>query len=110
MYNDSMDNNQTIENNEYLKECYEDLCYIFSVTTDIEDVKKFFRGLFTPAEIKDFAERWLLVKELKKGTTQRQIAKDYNMSLCKITRGSKELKDPESAFVQMLGILENKKS
>ena len=103
-----MDNDKTTEKDDYLKNCYEDLCYIFSVTTDIEDIKKFFKGLFTPAEIKDFAERWLLVKELKKGSTQRQIAKDYNMSLCKITRGSKELKDPESAFVQMLNILDKR--
>ena len=102
-----MDNNRTIENNEYLKECYEDLCYIFSVTNDIEDVKKFFKGLFTPAEIKDFAERWLLVKELNKGTTQRQIAKDYNMSLCKITRGSKELKKQDSAFRKFLELSKN---
>ncbi len=104
-----MDNNQTVDNNEYLRECYEELCYIFSITDSVDDIKKFFRGLFTPAELKDFAERWLLVKEIDRGTTQRAIAKTYNMSLCKITRGSKEMKDDQSAFVQMLDLIKKKK-
>jgi len=58
----------------------------------------FFGCLFTPAERKDFANRWLLVKEIDKGTTQREIARRFGMSLCKITRGSRELHKEESAF------------
>ena len=51
--------------------------------------------------------RWLLLKEINKGTTQREIARKYNMSLCKITRGSKELQKPDSAFLKMLKMLED---
>ena len=58
--------------------------------------------LFTPAECADFADRWILVKEIDKGTTQREIAKQFNMSLCKITRGSKELNKKDSAFRTVL--------
>ena len=54
------------------------------------------------AEKEDFAKRWLIVKEIKNGSTQREIAKKFGMSLCKITRASKELKKENSAFVRML--------
>ena len=57
------------------------------------------------SELKDFSNRWHLVKELEAGTTQREIAKKYNMSLCNITRGSKELKKEDSAFRKVLNIL-----
>jgi TrpR family trp operon transcriptional repressor len=36
------------------------------------------------------------MKDLHDGKTQREIANDLGISLCKITRGSKILKDPES--------------
>ena len=62
----------------------------------------FFHCLFTPAELVDMSKRWLLVKEIDKGTTQREIAKKYKLSLCKITRGSKELKKDYSAFRKLL--------
>jgi len=65
-------------------------------------MEDFFRCLFTLAELTDMAKRWLLVKEIDKGTTQREIAKKYRLSLCKITRGSKELKKDYSAFRRLL--------
>lgn len=47
----------------------------------------------TPEERTDLEMRVLIVKELLKGEkTQRQIAKDLNVSIAKITRGSNELK------------------
>lgn len=65
-------------------------------------LKDFFTCLFTPAELQDIGKRWLLVNEIDKGTTQREIARMFKMSLCKITRGSRELKKPNSAFRRML--------
>jgi TrpR family trp operon transcriptional repressor len=52
----------------------------------------------------DFAKRWLLVQEIDKGTIQRDIAKKFHISLCKITRGSKELKKDSSAFRKLLDL------
>lgn len=88
------------------KENFDELCSLVSSCHDEEFIKEFFYCLFTPAERNDFAQRWLLVKELKAGSTQRDIAKKYNMSLCKITRGSKELQKEDSAFKKMLQKLE----
>ena len=71
-------------------------------TDDPGMIRDFLYCLLTPAEIADIAARWALVKELKRRTPQREIARDLGISLCKITRGSRELKKPGSAFQRML--------
>lgn len=84
-----------------------ELCSLIKKADDVELTYDFFNCLFTKAELKEFSQRWLLVKEIAAGTTQREIAKKYGMSLCKITRGSKELNKPESAFRKMLDVLKS---
>lgn len=87
------------ENIEEMKaDSFEELVQIFTDINDKEFMRNFMECLFTPGEREDFANRWILVKEIDKGTTQRDIAKNFNMSLCKITRGSKELNKKDSAF------------
>ncbi|MDR2923363.1 MAG: trp operon repressor [Treponema sp.] len=73
-------------------------------TDDPALIRDFLYCLLTPAEIADIAARWALVKELKRRTPQREIARDLGVSLCKITRGSRELKKPGSAFQRMLAM------
>ncbi len=58
--------------------------------------------ILTEYEIKEIAGRWELVKLLYDGMSQRRIAEQLGMSLCKITRGSKELKKRGSAFKTVL--------
>ena len=67
-------------------------------TSDDRLIRDFLQCLLTPAETADIAARWALVKALRQKTPQREIARDLGISLCKITRGSRELKKPESAF------------
>jgi len=61
-----------------------------------EQIKTFLKALLTPAEINDLASRWEIVKLLDQGEPQRRIAQKLHVSLCKITRGSKELKKENS--------------
>ena len=89
---------------ECFQENYDELCDIIFSVKDKSLLKDFLNCLFTPSERFDFAQRWLIVKELKAGTPQREIAKKYNMSLCKITRGSKELQKENSAFGKIADI------
>ena len=96
LYNIIMEEKQTQE------EGLEEICTLLASTDDAQLIKKFFGCLFTPSELQDMTKRWLLVKEIDKGTTQREIARMFGMSLCKITRGSKELKKEGSAFRIML--------
>ncbi len=104
-YNVSMNKNGN-EENPVLLESYDELCGLLLKIRDKEELKSVFNCLFTPNERRDFAERWQVVKELKAGTTQREIARIYNMSLCKITRGSKELQKSDSGFLKLLALME----
>jgi TrpR family trp operon transcriptional repressor len=76
-------------------------------TGDYALIESFLRCLLTPAETADIAARWALVKALDKKIPQREIAKTLGLSLCKITRGSRELKKNGSAFQRILEILKN---
>ncbi|RLD14319.1 transcriptional regulator [candidate division KSB1 bacterium] len=63
---------------------------------DEKVILRFLKSLLTQAELKSIASRWQIVKLLDQGVPQRKIAKDLHLSLCKITRGSKELKKRNS--------------
>ena len=89
-------------NTEMQKNGLDEILNLLASTDDLDLIRDFFGCLFTPAELEDIAKRWLLVKEIDKGTTQREIAKMFSMRLCKITRGSKELKKENSAFRKMM--------
>jgi TrpR family trp operon transcriptional repressor len=82
-----------------------ELAAALAKTGDGRLIESFLRSLLTPAEAADIAGRWALVKALSDKVPQREIAKDLGVSLCKITRGSRELKQPDSAFARMLAIL-----
>ena len=79
-----------------------ELALVLSRVKESALIEDFFRCLLTPAEIADIAGRWALVKALEQKIPQREIAKTLGVSLCKITRGSRELKKENSAFRRML--------
>lgn len=88
----------------FVEDNLKELCSLLSQMNDEKFLYDFFDCLFTSNELTDFAKRWALVKELDQGATQREIAKKYSMSLCKITRGSKMLKNKDSAFGKLLDL------
>jgi TrpR family trp operon transcriptional repressor len=85
-----------------IEENFADLARTLARTGDRELIESFLYCLLTPAEVADIAIRWALVKDLVRGVPQREIAKNLGISLCKITRGSRELKKPDSAFRRIL--------
>ena len=50
-------------------------------------------GLLTPTERHKIALRWQILQLLQQGMSQRAIARKLGISLCNITRGSRELKE-----------------
>ncbi len=78
------------------------LLHIISTITDLDDLERFFRDLFTPAELDDITLRWKLLKDLHNGIPQRKIAQKYKISLCKITRGSRVLKKKDAVVPHLL--------
>jgi TrpR family trp operon transcriptional repressor len=80
----------------------QELLKMISSIKDLDELDRFFNDIFTPAELDDISLRWKLLKDLHKGMTQRKIAKKYGISLCKITRGSKILKNKNSIVLKVL--------
>jgi TrpR family trp operon transcriptional repressor len=83
-----------------------EMAEVIAQAEDDRLIESFLRDLLTPAETADIAGRWALVKALDKKIPQREIAKTLGVSLCKITRGSRELRKPDSAFRRMLALVE----
>lgn len=59
---------------------------------DKKDFELFFRAFFTPSELQDFCDRYLIVKGLIEGKTQKELANSLGVSLSKVGAGVKELK------------------
>jgi TrpR family transcriptional regulator, trp operon repressor len=67
-------------------------------------IEDFLKSLLTTSESAGVANRWALVRLLDKGMSQRNIAKELGLSLCNITRGSKDLKKEDSPFALMIAM------
>lgn len=67
-------------------------------TNEADIVREFLESILTPAELDNISSRWELVKMLDQGMSQREIARALHLSLCKITRGSRELKKKNSVL------------
>ena len=75
-----------------------ELCVAIAALRRPEEVRDFLRALLTPPERARIALRWRLVCLLATGMKQRAIATRLGLSLCKITRGSRELKHGPRRF------------
>ena len=80
----------------------DDLMEVFCRVRRPEDMRQFFDEIFTSAERHDLALRWELMQLLHRGLPQRDIAGLLGVSLCKITRGAKILKQNDSISRKML--------
>lgn len=58
---------------------------------DKKDVLRFLSWILTPQEIEQLPVRLQIVKMLKRGTAQREIAKKLGVGIGTVTRGAKEL-------------------
>jgi TrpR family trp operon transcriptional repressor len=92
-----------------VSENLKELALALSGTNDPGLIEAFLRCLLTPAETADIAARWALVKALEQKVPQREIARNLGISLCKITRGSRELKKPNSGFQRLLAVSRDRK-
>ena len=99
-------NNVTIDRNKIL-------IYIVSMDSNIreitnfilklrsrEELMAFLKEMLSESEIATLSKRWRILSMLAEGRTQRDIVKELNVSLCKVTRGSKLLKDKNSVITK----------
>ncbi len=54
--------------------------------------------LLSPAEYKELAVRWQIVKMLENKVPHREIAKELKVSVATVTRGSRELNNKKGGF------------
>jgi TrpR family trp operon transcriptional repressor len=80
----------------------EEIALVLANSDDPDQIAEFLRSILTDYEVKEVSSRWELVKLLNEGMSQRKISEKLGLSLCKITRGSKELKKNPSSFKQMI--------
>ena len=66
------------------------------------EIIAFFKELLTESEIETLSKRWRIMRMLVEGSTQREIANELGVSLCKVTRGSKILKNKDSILAKHL--------
>lgn len=79
-----------------------DICEVLCRIEDPLQMQRFLSEILTPSEQRDLVLRWELMRRLKQGIPQRKIAKELGISLCKITRGAKILKQDDSISKQYL--------
>ncbi len=66
------------------------------------EIFQFLNEILTPSELKTLSKRWRILDMLNYKKTQREIAKELNVSLCKVTRGAKILKNNDSIIKKCL--------
>ena len=75
---------------------------LLSKENDINKIISFFYEILTESEIETLSKRWRILEMLNKNMTQREIAKELKVSLCKVTRGAQILKNEKSIINEYL--------
>ena len=67
-----------------------------------KEVFEFLNEVLTKSELETLSKRWRILKMLKNYSTQREIASELKVSLCKVTRGAKILKNQNAIVKKFL--------
>lgn len=98
MDSNKLDDNLTGEEREAKEYLIDLLCSI----SDKDEMASFLEDMLTDKESLDIIQRYLLMDDLSRGMSQRDIASKRRMSLCKITRGSRMLKKKDGYMRRLL--------
>lgn len=80
------------------KEYLNELFGLFSCLKTSGEAESFLRDLLTPSELNQVAERWQIVKRLVNGVPQRKVKDELGVSIEKVTRGARAVKDSKGGF------------
>ncbi len=69
----------------------------------------FLKDALTPAEYREIATRWQILKELWQGRGQREIMRDLKIGIATVTRGSRVLENDTGGATQLLNKLVSRK-
>jgi TrpR family transcriptional regulator, trp operon repressor len=75
-----------------MKKYFDELIRLFVKTKDSKKMRDLLKSVLTPREIEAIGNRLAIAKMLKKGISQREIAKRLGVGIATVTRGSREIK------------------
>ena len=78
------------------------ISHILAYETKPDKIKNFIIEMLTNSELETLSKRWRILEMLLAGKTQREIAKELKVSLCKVTRGAHILKNKNSPVYRYL--------
>ncbi|MFZ2189164.1 MAG: Trp family transcriptional regulator [Candidatus Magasanikiibacteriota bacterium] len=84
---------------------------LVKVLANIKDeatMNDFLADLLTGAEIEELPKRLQIIKQLDKGVSQREVAKNLGVGIATVTRGAKELKNKKGGFRKILDLFSGK--
>ncbi|MDR2850343.1 MAG: trp operon repressor [Verrucomicrobiota bacterium] len=84
------------------KKVFDRLAAVLAAIDSPEEMRAFLKELLAPGEVRDITLRWRLLERLAEGVTQRRISEELKISLCKITRGSRILKQKDAVTARVL--------
>lgn len=64
-----------------------------------EKMQNFLEGILTPKELEEIPMRLQIIKMLKEGTPQHEIADKLKIGIATVTRGSKEIQKGNFKYV-----------
>ncbi len=73
---------------------------------DPVEMRRVLADLLTPAEYKALRKRWTILRLLRAGVPQREIARRIGGSLCNVTRGARLMHNPDCASARLMDRLE----
>jgi TrpR family trp operon transcriptional repressor len=79
-----------------------DIARVLAAIDEPQTVERLLRELLTPSELEKLSLRWDIVRFLAEGKSQRTIARQLGVSLCKITRGARQLQKRGSTLKRVL--------
>lgn len=92
----------------YSKDREEIVDVIVAVSHERRLLQELLADLLTPAEHRELAIRWQIVKQLHRGLPHRQVAKNLKVSVATVSRGARALADSRGGFRRALSKLNKK--
>ncbi len=84
------------------KKYIDELSLVITKIRDKRLAKAFLQNILTPSELDEISTRLQIVKLLKKGIPQRNVAKKLNVSIGTVGRGARELKYGAHGFNKII--------
>ncbi|PJE76743.1 transcriptional regulator [Candidatus Uhrbacteria bacterium CG10_big_fil_rev_8_21_14_0_10_48_16] len=84
----------------------EDLVHLIQLADEDPTVlPALLEDLLTPEELTAMAQRWQIIKELYRGTPQREISQTLGVGVATVTRGSRMLRNPQGGFRRIIDMI-----